>query len=66
VALKNGWLPLVGANSDWQVNSIGSIVGSGRRYLVAVMTNENPTEGYGIATIEHVSGAIWQALGRRH
>ena len=23
VALKNGWLPLLGAGSDWQVNSVG-------------------------------------------
>ena len=31
VALKNGWLPLTA--SDWQVNSIGWIEGSGRDYV---------------------------------
>jgi beta-lactamase class A len=59
VALKNGWLPLPGG---WQVNSIGQIVGSGRRYLLAVMTNRDPTEDYGIATIEHISGSVWGAF----
>jgi hypothetical protein len=29
VALKNGWLPLDG-NGDWQVNSIGWVIGDGR------------------------------------
>ena len=59
VALKNGWLPVA---AGWQVNSIGQVTGSGRRYLIAVMTNEDPSEGFGIATIERISGAAWQAL----
>jgi hypothetical protein len=59
VALKNGWLPVAGG---WQVNSIGEVTGSGRHYLLAVMTNGDPTESYGIATIEHISGAVWRAL----
>ena len=59
VALKNGWLPLPGG---WQVNSIGQITGSGRRYLLAVMTDGDPSEGYGIDTIERISAAAWQAL----
>ena len=61
VALKNGWLPFPG--SDWHVNSIGSVVGSGRRYLIAVMTDRDPTEAYGIATIERISAAVWHVLG---
>jgi beta-lactamase class A len=56
VALKNGWLPLPGG---WQVNSIGQIAGSGRRYLLAVMTSGDPTEDYGIATIEGISASVW-------
>jgi beta-lactamase class A len=59
VALKNGWLPYDGS---WQINSIGSIVGSGRRYLIAVMTDGNPTESYGIATTQRISRAVWQSF----
>ena len=60
VALKNGWLPLAG--SDWQVNSIGAVVGSGRHYLLAVLTTGDPTEGYGIRTISHISSVAWHSL----
>ena len=60
VALKNGWLPLVG-NGDWQVNSIGWISGDGRNYLIAVLTTGNPSEGYGIDTIEAISGLVFDA-----
>ena len=28
VALKNGWLPLNDANTDWQVNSVGWVSGA--------------------------------------
>ncbi len=63
VALKNGWLPL--HPGDWQVNSIGKVAGSRHRYLIAVLTSGQPTEGYGIATIERISAATWRALGRR-
>ncbi|HWF49632.1 MAG TPA: serine hydrolase [Solirubrobacteraceae bacterium] len=59
VALKNGWLPF---GAGWHVNSIGRITGFGRRYLLAVMTDSDPTEGYGIDTIEHISAAVWHAL----
>jgi hypothetical protein len=30
---------------------------------VAVLTKNNPTEGYGIQTIEGLSGLIWAGLG---
>lgn len=61
VALKNGWLPVT---TGWQVNSIGQVSGSGRRYLIAVMTDQDPTESYGIDTIAHISAAAWQTLTR--
>jgi beta-lactamase class A len=62
VALKNGWLPL--HPGDWQVNSIGKVAGSRHRYLIAVLTSGQPTEGYGIATIQRIAAATWRALGR--
>ena len=62
VALKNGWLPLNDANTDWQVNSVGWVSGDGRDYLVAVLSTGNPTERYGIDTINGLSSLIWSAL----
>jgi beta-lactamase class A len=61
VALKNGWVPI--DDGDWQVNSIGYVDGDGRQYLVAVLTNDEGTEGYGISTIEGISSILWSALG---
>jgi beta-lactamase class A len=62
VALKNGWLPLAGADSDWQINSVGWISGGGRNYLMAVLTTGNPTEQYGIDTIDQLSAMVWQDM----
>jgi hypothetical protein len=60
VALKNGWLPIT--NNDWQINSIGYVNGSGRQYLIAVLTTENSTENYGISSIQGLSSLIWSEL----
>ena len=62
VALKNGWLPLNDANTDWQVNSVGWVSGAGRDYLIAVFSTGNPTEQYGIDTITVLSSDIWKAM----
>lgn len=59
VALKNGWLPLVGGG--WQVNSIGYVDGQGRDYVIAVLTDDD-TEADGINFIQGLSGLIWQEL----
>ena len=63
VALKNGWLPLNDAQSDWQINSVGWVSGDGRDYLIAVFSTGNPNEQYGIDTINELSALIWQAMG---
>jgi beta-lactamase class A len=63
VALKDGWLPLNSSSTNWQVNSVGWISGSGRDYLMAVLTTGNPTEQYGIDTISQLSALVWQHLG---
>lgn len=62
VALKNGWLPLKGADSDWQINSVGWISGDGRDYLMAVLTAGNPSEQYGISTIDQLAATVWQRM----
>src|SRR5689334_17913233 len=63
VALKNGWLPMHGTGSDWQINSVGWISGSGRNYLMAVLSTGNPSEQYGIETIDALAATIWQRMG---
>jgi beta-lactamase class A len=62
VALKNGWLPLNSANNNWQINSVGWISGSGRDYLIAVLSTGNPTEQYGIDTIDQLAAMVWNAM----
>jgi hypothetical protein len=62
VALKNGWLPLQGADSDWQVNSVGWVSGEGRNYLIAVLTTGNPSERYGVDTIDELAAMVWQGM----
>ena len=63
VALKDGWLPLNVDNTNWQINSIGWVSGRGRDYLMAVLTTGNPSEQYGIDTINQLSTLVWQHLG---
>jgi Beta-lactamase enzyme family len=66
VALKNGWLPhQLAMNSDWQINSIGWVSGNGRDYVLAVLTNHNPSEGYGIGTINTIARRIYAELGAK-
>jgi beta-lactamase class A len=62
VALKNGWLPLNSANNNWQINSVGWISGSGRDYLIAVLTTGNPTKQYGIDTIGQLAAMVWNEM----
>jgi len=61
VALKNGWSPA--SDDDWRINSIGYVEGDGRDYVIAVLTQDNPSEDYGIDTIDEISQLIWEALG---
>jgi hypothetical protein len=62
VALKNGWLPLTSEQDDWQINSIGWISGDGRNYLMAVLTTADPSEQYGIDTIDQLSAMVWSRM----
>ncbi len=59
VALKNGWLPNGGG---WEINSVGRVKGNSRYYLIAVLTANDPSEGYGIDTIEGVASTVWRDL----
>lgn len=59
VALKNGWLPIGAAG--WEINSVGHVVGNGRNYVVAILSHNNPSEAYGIQTVDTVSQFVWNA-----
>jgi hypothetical protein len=50
--VKNGWLP---NGSGWHINSIGAFTAKADDYLIAVLTDANPSEEYGIDTIEAVA-----------
>jgi hypothetical protein len=59
VALKNGFATSIG----WQINTTGWVDGDGRDYLIAVLTNGNASEQYGIDTVDGVSSIIWGTMG---
>ncbi len=56
VHVKNGWLPL--ATHGWRIHSIGCFTGHGGGYSIVVLTQDNPTMAYGIATIQAIARAI--------
>jgi hypothetical protein len=58
VALKNGFAMSTG----WQINTTGWVNGAGRNYFIAVLTNGNASEQYGIDTVNAVSALVWRAL----
>jgi beta-lactamase class A len=59
VQVKNGWLPLP---DGWHVNSLGAFSGHGRDYMIVVLTDGDPTEQYGIDTIEQLSRLVHRDL----
>ena len=58
VALKNGFAGI----GDWQINTTGWVDGDGRDYYIAVLTDGNATEAYGIDTVNAVSSIVWNGL----
>jgi hypothetical protein len=58
--VKNGWLPR--ATHGWRIHSIGCFTGHGGSYSIVVLTQDNRTMAYGVATIEAVARAINHAL----
>ncbi|MGH3185190.1 MAG: serine hydrolase [Streptosporangiaceae bacterium] len=54
--VKNGWLPL--ATHGWRIHSIGCFTGRGGGYSIVVLTQDNPSMPYGIATIEAIAKVV--------
>jgi hypothetical protein len=60
-AVKNGWLP-GGSRTTWVINSIGVIHDDGYELLVAVLSNDQPSESAGIAQAEAAARAVVSAI----
>ncbi|MFI6514446.1 serine hydrolase [Spirillospora sp. NPDC050679] len=58
--VKNGWLPRHG--KYWRVHSIGAFTGRGHDYMIVVLTQDTPSMGYGVTSIERVAGAVHRGL----
>ncbi|MGV9246804.1 serine hydrolase [Streptomyces sp. NPDC003710] len=60
VHVKNGWLQR--ATHGWRVHSVGTFNGNGHDYMITVLTQDNSTMDYGVATIQNVARAIHKDL----
>ena len=56
VHVKNGWLPR--ATHGWRIHSIGCFTGRGGGYSIAVLTQDNASMAYGVATVEAIARVI--------
>jgi Beta-lactamase enzyme family len=69
VSVKNGWLPDPGTGR-WHVNSIGAFRSLGAyrsrhiSYQIAILTDGNPSESYGIGTIQAAARVINHDIAR--
>jgi beta-lactamase class A len=59
VHVKNGWLP---DDTGWHINSIGAFTGKTKNYMIAVLTDDSPSEQYGIDTVEDVARVVHRDL----
>ncbi|MGC1283793.1 MAG: serine hydrolase, partial [Streptosporangiaceae bacterium] len=57
--VKNGWLP---NPYLWEINSIGEVTHDGQRMLIAVLSDDNASEGSGISLVEDVADAAANAM----
>jgi beta-lactamase class A len=64
VHVKNGWLPR--ATLGWRVHSTGTFNGHGRDYMIVVLTDGDPTMGYGVDTIQRIAEVIHRDLNSGH
>jgi hypothetical protein len=55
VYVKNGWMTRSTEGGKWVINSIGRIVEPGHDWLIAVLSNYNPTQSSGIMLVQHAA-----------
>lgn len=60
VHVKNGWLS--DDDGGWHINSIGAFTGQDRNYMIAVLTDDNQSEQYGIDTVQAVARVVHRDL----
>ncbi|MEO5875795.1 MAG: serine hydrolase [Streptosporangiaceae bacterium] len=60
VHVKNGWVPR--RTHRWRVHSLGTFDGRGRDYMFAVLTHDDPSMSYGVASIERIARAVHRSL----
>ena len=58
VGVKDGWLP--DASAGWQVNSAGYVHRGSTTYLAVLMSARDPSETYGIATLNGLGNLLWR------
>jgi hypothetical protein len=58
-AVKNGWLP---DPELWVINSIGVVDHAGQQLLIAVLSDDQPSEEAGIAQVDAVARAAAVAV----
>jgi Beta-lactamase enzyme family len=64
-AVKDGWLP-DGSSTSWVINSIGVISSGGHELLVAVLSDDQPSESAGIALVDAAARAAVSAISGAH
>lgn len=60
VHVKNGWLPR--ATHGWRVHSLGIFTSTDKDYRMAVLSQDNATEEYGIDTIQALASVVHRDL----
>jgi hypothetical protein len=61
--VKNGWLPSP-YTGLWEINSIGEVTRHGQRLLIAVLSDDDVTEGAGIAAVDRIARKAAALLAR--
>jgi beta-lactamase class A len=56
VHVKNGWLPR--PTHGWRIHSIGSFTSGSRGYSIVVLTQDNASMAYGVATVQAIARVI--------